>query len=395
MASLLKNIESLQDYLKRAYVYYETEGKENPVPEAQHSPGQAEAVVQSQETLPSERATQELSPDTPALYSSDWSPVVAETEDESVADEEEIEEEPGSEHDEEGVLSSWSPQTNQDGTEEHPELDESWDRACEYFSEGRSITCLVTGWNRGGLLVRWDELQGFVPTSQLKEVLSFIDDSDREAQLARRVGEELQLRVIELDPERNRLVLSERALMWNAQEGTRLLESLNPGDVRQGRVSNLCNFGAFVDLGGVDGLIHVSELAWRRVSHPREVLEIGQELDVYVLDVDQERKRVALSLKKLRDDPWLTVDQEYRVGQIVQGTITNVVSFGAFARIEDGLEGLIHISELGEGNFIHPRNVVQEGDMVALRVLRVDSASRRIGLSLRLADSEEYGKEKE
>lgn len=395
MASRLKNIESLQDYLKRAYVYYETERKESPVPEAQHSPGQVEAAVQSRETLPSERDTQELSPNRPALHSSDWSPVTAETEDESVVDQEEIEEEIGSEHDEEGVLSSWNLQTNQAGTEEPPELDESWDRACEYFSEGRSITCLVTGWNRGGLLVRWGELQGFVPTSQLKEVLSFIDDSDRETQLARRVGEELQLRVIELDPERNRLVLSERALMWNAQEGTRLLESLNPGDVRQGRVSNLCNFGAFVDLGGVDGLIHISELAWRRVSHPREVLEIGQELDVYVLDVDQERRRVALSLKRLRDDPWLTVGQEYRVGQIVQGTITNVVSFGAFARIEDGLEGLIHISELGEGNFIHPRNVVQEGDMVSLRVLRVDSTSRRIGLSLRLAGSEEYGKEKE
>jgi len=395
MASRLKNIESLQDYLKRAYVYYETEGEGSPVTEAQHSPGQAEAVLQSQETLPSERDTQELSPDRPALHPSDWSPVTAENEDEGVVDKDEVEEELGSEHDEEGVLSSWNPQTSQAGTEEHPELDESWDRACEYFSEGRSIICLVTGWNRGGLLVRWGELQGFVPTSQLREVPSFVDDSDRETQLARRVGEELQLRVIELDPERNRLVLSERALMWNAQEGTRLLESLNPGDVRHGRVSNLCNFGAFVDLGGVDGLIHISELAWRRVSHPREVLEIGQELDVYVLDVDQERRRIALSLKRLGDDPWLTVDQEYRVGQIVQGTITNVVSFGAFARIEDGLEGLIHISELGEGNFFHPRNVVQEGDVVSLRILRVDSASRRIGLSLRLAGSEEYGKEKE
>jgi len=395
MTSRLKNIESLQDYLKRTYVYYETKGKESSTPEAQHSSGQAETIVQSQETLPSEREPQGLSPDRPALHSSDWSLETAEIEDESIIDKEETEEELDSEHDKEGVLSSWDIQTNQAGAEEYPELDESWDRACEYFSEGRSITCLVTGWNRGGLLVRWGELQGFVPTSQLKEVLSFIDDSDRETQLARRVGEELQLRVIELDPERNRLVLSERALMWSAQEGTRLLESLNPGDVRHGRISNLCSFGAFVDLGGVDGLIHISELAWRRVSHPREVLEIGQELDVYVLDVDQKRRRVALSLKRLRDDPWLTVDQEYRVGQIVQGTITNVVSFGAFARIENGLEGLIHISELGEGNFSHPRNVVQEGDTVSLRILRVDSASRRIGLSLRLAGSEEYGKEEE
>jgi len=393
MASRLKDIESLQNYLQRAYAYYGTEREEGLAPETQHSREQTEVVAQHQEAFPSERDTHEMSPDGLALLPPAWNPVAAETENENTAGEEEPEEKLGLEHDEEGFQSSWDLQVNQAATKGQPGLDESWDRACKYFSEGRSITCLVTGWNRGGLLVRWGELQGFVPASQLEEILSFVDDSDRETQLMRKVGEELQLRVIELDPGRNRLVLSERALMWNAQDGTRLLESLNPGDARRGRVSNLCNFGAFVDLGGVDGLIHISELAWRRVSHPREMLEIGQELDVYVLDVDKARRRVALSLKRLRDDPWLTVDQDYRVGQIVQGTITNVVSFGAFARIEDGLEGLIHISELGEGSFFHPRNVVQEGDVVSLRVLRVDSANRRIGLSLRLAGNEEYAKE--
>jgi small subunit ribosomal protein S1 len=148
-------------------------------------------------------------------------------------------------------------------------------------------------------------------------------------------------------------------------------------------VTNLTTFGAFVDLGGVEGLIHISELSWDRVRHPNDVLHPGQEIQVHVLGVNPGEKRIALSLKRLRPDPWLDVAQRYQVGSVVEGIVTNVVSFGAFVRVEEGLEGLIHISELAEGNFLHPRNVVHEGDRVRVRVLRVDSANHRLGLSLR------------
>ena len=382
MASRSNGIESLRDYLQRAYPYYEAESSEAPSLESEEPGQQTGPAETGEEATPVESDVRTPISDRPAVEPQESFPVGEEASGEHPAIEEETES---------VVYPKGSPGETRT-TEEPPaaqssNLDEAWTWACECFSEGRTIACLVTGWNRGGLLVRWDELQGFVPASQMKEVLTFESDADREAQLMHRVGEELQLRVIELDPARNRLVLSERALIWDARDGDRLLDSLKPGETRRGRVSNLCNFGAFVDLGGVDGLIHISELAWRRVAHPSEVLQVGQEVDVYVLDVDKNRRRIALSLKRLKNDPWLTVEQDYRIGQIVQGTITNVVSFGAFARIEDGLEGLIHISELGEGNFLHPRNVVQEGDVVSLRILRLDSANHRIGLSLRQVGS--------
>ena len=164
-----------------------------------------------------------------------------------------------------------------------------------------------------------------------------------------------------------------------------ILNSLHPGDVRQGVVTNLTSFGAFVDLGGVEGLIHISELSWDRVRDPGDVLRPGQSVDVSVLGVNPDEGRVALSLKRLRPNPWREVDSRYQVGQLLDGTVTNVVSFGAFVRIEEGVEGLVHISELAEGSFFHPRNVVREGDVVRVRVLNVDPAKQRLGLSLRQA----------
>jgi small subunit ribosomal protein S1 len=148
-------------------------------------------------------------------------------------------------------------------------------------------------------------------------------------------------------------------------------------------VTNLCSFGAFVDLGGLEGLVHVSELSWGRVEHPSKVLQPGQSVEVYVLNVDRERRRVGLSVKRLQPDPWQSVEEHYQVGQVVEGYITHVVDFGAFARVEKGLEGLIHVSELTEGNCSHPRDVVQEGDVVAARILNIDSGRRRMGLSIR------------
>jgi small subunit ribosomal protein S1 len=193
----------------------------------------------------------------------------------------------------------------------------------------------------------------------------------------------LSLRVIELDRIQNRLILSERAAQ--VQPGTRasVLTHIRESDICSGQVTNLCDFGVFVDLGGLEGLIHISELSWGRVSHPRDILTRGDTIQVYVMHVDQDQGRIALSLKRLRPDPWQTVETRYQVGQIVEGVITNVVDFGAFACIEEGLEGLIHVSELAEGHFLHPRNVVREGDTVRAKILNIDGQARRLGLSLR------------
>jgi small subunit ribosomal protein S1 len=163
--------------------------------------------------------------------------------------------------------------------------------------------------------------------------------------------------------------------------------------VRVGYVSNLCDFGAFVDLGGVDGLIHISELSWGRVVHPRELLSLGQRIEAQVLSVDKPARRIALSLKRLKADPWTVVEERYAVGQIISATVTNIVDFGAFARIEDGLEGLVHISELADAPIAHPSEIVQVGDELRARILRIDSANRRLGLSLRLDDASHHASE--
>ncbi|MBC7237287.1 MAG: S1 RNA-binding domain-containing protein, partial [Chloroflexi bacterium] len=265
------------------------------------------------------------------------------------------------------------------------ELDAAWERAKRVFQEGTQVSGIVAGWNRGGLLVRWDKLQGFVPTSQLKDIPIFTDDESRDEKLARWVGEELSLRVIELDRSRNRLVFSERATAWGPKDGERLLNEITPGETRSGFVSNLCDFGAFVDLGGVDGLIHISELSWGRVIHPREMLEIGQQVQVYVISVDRDSRRIALSLKRLRPNPWATVDQRFHVGQVTQATVTNVVDFGAFAQIEEGLEGLVHVSELSDDPISHPSEVIHVGDQVLVQILRIDSANHRLALSIKRA----------
>ncbi|MHB1355418.1 MAG: 30S ribosomal protein S1 [Anaerolineae bacterium] len=263
-------------------------------------------------------------------------------------------------------------------------LETAWERAAKASEQGKIVTSIVTGWNRGGLLVHWDELQGFVPASQLRDVTMFECEQPREDKLARWVGEELELKIIELDRERNRLVFSERATLWGPHDGEVILKHIKPGETRRGQVSNLCEFGAFVDLGGVDGLIHLSELSWRRISHPRELLTIGQQVDVYVIDVDRDDHRVALSIKRLRPNPWSTVSTNFHIGQDVEAVVTNIVDFGVFAQIEDGLEGLVHISELLT-EVRHPSEAVSVGDQVTVRIVRIDSSNHRLGLSMRQA----------
>ncbi|MBV9713727.1 MAG: S1 RNA-binding domain-containing protein, partial [Ktedonobacteraceae bacterium] len=203
----------------------------------------------------------------------------------------------------------------------------------------------------------------------------------------------LQLKIIEINRARNRLILSERLAVqeWRQRRREELLDELKPGEVRRGVVSNLANFGAFVDLGGADGLVHISQLAWSRVNHPSEVLHVGQEVEVQVLSVDKEKKKIALSIKRAEVDPWTTVEQRYTPGQVVTGVVTKIAPFGAFARIEDGIEGLIHQSELTPGT--DPKSVLHEGAQLQLRILRIDAERRRLGLSLRQADEMDPPKE--
>jgi small subunit ribosomal protein S1 len=269
--------------------------------------------------------------------------------------------------------------------EEAAALANHWHTAERALEHGDRFTLTVTGANRGGLLVAWNGLQGFVPASHLIEMPVNSNPQDRIAELSRHIGESVTARLIEVDAQQNRLVFSQRAAQSEFRSPSEVLEALGPGDTCQGTVTNLTAFGAFVDLGGVEGLIHISEISWDRVQHPGDVLRPGQPIEVYVLGVNPEEERIALSLKQMRPNPWLDLDSRFRVGQVIEGTVTNVVSFGAFVRVEEGVEGLIHVSELGKGSFPQPRNAVREGEQVQVRVLNVDPERHRLGLSLRQA----------
>lgn len=258
-----------------------------------------------------------------------------------------------------------------------------WTLAQQAFDDQRKLELRVIGFNKGGLLVQWNGLPGFVPASQLIDFPQFHVASQRAQVLKESVGRNLTLRIIEVNPQMNRLILSERAAQVKAEQRENILNNISPGDTLTGTVTNLTNFGAFVDLGGVEGLIHISELSWSRVPHPSKIVHPNEDVEVLVLGVDQDNERVALSLKRLHPDPWKTAETRYQPGQFVTGTISNVVNYGAFVLLEPELEGLIHISELAEGSFLHPRNVVDIGDKVTARVLQVDSRAKRLALSLR------------
>jgi small subunit ribosomal protein S1 len=273
---------------------------------------------------------------------------------------------------------------------------QDWKEAQRLLKTQEIVECTVAGCNRGGVIVHLGHLRGFVPGSQLDTPREFdqhaaSDDDNRWAAL---IDTSLRLKVIEVDQTRNRLILSERAALrdWRKNQRERLLNELAEGEVRTGRVINLADFGAFVDIGGVDGLVHLSELSWKRVSHPVEVLSVGQEIEVYVLGVDRERQRVALSLKRLEPDPWASIEDRYQEGQLIEGKITRLTKWGAFARIvgDEAIEGLIHISELDESPVIHPRDVIEAGQVVTLRVINVDAGRHRMALSLRQVAQGEY-----
>lgn len=260
---------------------------------------------------------------------------------------------------------------------------EDWAWAKELYEKDDTVDLPVIGYNRGGLLVEAQSLRGFVPVSHLVTIQPDDEEHERTTKLGEMVGGDLCLKVIEYDPERGRLVFSERAAQAGPGRRVELLDSLQPDQCVHGIVTNITRFGVFVDLGGVEGLIHVSELSWGRVRHPADVVDCGEDVEVQVLAIDRDQGRVALSLKELMPDPWENVEERYQVGDVVEGTVTNVVKFGAFIGIEDGLEGLIHVSELGDGSFLHPRSVVREGEKVRVRVIHIDANARRLGLSLR------------
>ena len=232
---------------------------------------------------------------------------------------------------------------------------------------------------KGGLILDIG-LRGFLPASLV--------EMRRVRDLAPYIGKEIEAQIIELDKNRNNVVLSRRAFLEHSQSESRstFLHNLAKGQIRKGVVSSIVNFGAFVDLGGVDGLVHVSELSWKHIDHPNEVVEVGDEVTVEVLEVDMDRERVSLSLKSTQEDPWQHFARTHQLGQIVPGNVTKLVPFGAFVRVQEGIEGLVHISEMAERHVEIPEQVVQVNDQVMVKVIDIDLERRRISLSLKQAN---------
>ncbi|MEA2521058.1 MAG: small subunit ribosomal protein [Actinomycetota bacterium] len=256
------------------------------------------------------------------------------------------------------------------------QYERAWGKIEEVMTSGQTIKGPVIEVVKGGLILDIG-LRGFLPASLV--------DLRRVRDLAPFVGTELECKIIELDRNRNNVVLSRRAFLEESQsEGRKtFLTQLTKGERRKGTVSSIVNFGAFVDLGGVDGLVHVSELSWKHVDHPQEVVAVGQEVDVEVLDVDLDRERVSLSLKATQEDPWKEFERKYQAGEILNGQVTKLVPFGAFVRVAQGIEGLVHISELSHEHVDTPESVLSVGDEVQVKVIDVDVSRRRVSLSMR------------
>jgi small subunit ribosomal protein S1 len=267
-----------------------------------------------------------------------------------------------------------------------------WLKAEEMMESGEIYEGEVAGYNRGGLIVRFGKIRGFVPSSHIVGLPKRLREEQRRQRLSEMIGQRLGLKIIEVDRQRRRLILSQRRALraWQELQRERVIDQLTEGETRRGTVTSITSFGAFVDLGGADGLIHVSEMSWGRVDNPRQVLKVGEELDVYVLDVDRQRKRIALSLKKLQPDPWTIVDDHYRVGQLVEGRVTRVLDFGAFVEVDLGIEGLLHASEMIGTPELNPSDIVRPGEVLPVKVIRIESRRRRLALSARQVRRSEW-----
>lgn len=258
-----------------------------------------------------------------------------------------------------------------------------WDVVQGFYDRDEIICLRVQGFNRGGLLVHGDHIQGFVPISHLLDVPAVVEEDQRESVLKEFLGKRLELKVIECNPTQERVVFSERAAQ--AGEGCRkkIFEELKIGDLVCGTVTNVTDFGVFVDLGGVEGLVHVSELSWGRVRHPQEILSVGERINTIVLNISEEEERVALSYKRQFHNPWDDIHDSYRPGDVIAATITSITRYGAFARIEEGIEGLIHISTMkltDEQPSI--KDIFHSGQNVTVRILHIDVHRRRLGLAI-------------
>jgi len=270
--------------------------------------------------------------------------------------------------------------------------EKDWFVAQQMMERNEIFESQVSGYNAGGLEVIFGKLRGFVPASHISTLPRNSSADERKQQLAAFVGRTIPLKVVEVDRRRRRLIMSERAAhrRWQREHRKQLLEELKIGDVRSGIVRSISDFGVFIDLGGADGLIHISELAWFPVSHPSEVVKVGQEVNVKVLRIDKQRERIGLSLKRVQPDPWSRVEEEYKVGELIEAIVTRVVDFGAFVRLRSGVEGLLHVSEMADIVPDHPQSLVSSGDLLLLRVLRIEPERRRIGLSLRQVSETEW-----
>ena len=284
--------------------------------------------------------------------------------------------------------------------------EQGWRYLEKAMDAGEVIEGKIAGFNRGGSIVEVEGVQGFVPMSQLvsvpRERFRIYQDggenmpaeeqeSIQEAQDAE-IGRQIPMKVLEVNRSRNRAIFSERQAVQESRDArkAKLIQELEEGQIRNGTVTGISSFGAFVDIGGADGLIHISELSWSMVNSPEEVVSVGQKVDVYVLRVDAENMKIALSLRRLQPEPWETIHERHNVGDTVNATVTKLTNFGAFARVEDSIEGLIHISELSARMINHPREVVREGEQVEVKILRIEPERRRLGLSLKQASEERF-----
>ena len=269
-----------------------------------------------------------------------------------------------------------------------------WKKAEEAMASKEAIDSVISGYNKGGLIVDFGILRGFIPASQIALSRRMdVSGESPEQRYGKMVGQPIRIRIIEVDRERRRLIFSERQASSETRESLKqkVIDGLTEGEILTGRVASLADFGAFININGMaDGLVHLSEISWDHIRKPSDVLQVGQEVQVKVISVDKEKNRIGLSIRQTQDDPWLGQVAKYQVGQLVEGVITRLTKFGAFAKLDDAFEGLIHISEISDKRIEHAKEVFKEGDKVTLRIIKIDPANHRIGLSVRRVDSMAY-----
>ncbi len=271
-------------------------------------------------------------------------------------------------------------------------LEEDWIRAEEMMRSGALYEGRISSYNRGGLTVPFGRIRGFIPVSQVVGIPRGLKEAERRQRLAAMVGQTVGLRVVDVNREEKRLILSQRRAhrAWQRILRKRLLDSLEVGQRRRGKVTSITDFGVFVDLGGVEGMVHVSELSWHRVEDPHQAVRVGDEVEVVVLEVNRRRERIALSIKQTQEDPWTRVGEKYRENQLVEGEITRVTDIGAFVELEPGVEGLLHASELIGAPSVTPQQVLKPGERILLKVLEVSPSRRRIRLSAKRVRKDEW-----